>query len=65
MTNSSTAPTGLQKLMALPDAITASAFVSLWIAPLWLGSRAVSNALLTMLVEFVLIHAAGMLGGVL
>lgn len=54
-----------QRLSALPDAITATAFVSLWIAPLWLGTRAISNALLTMLVEFVLVHAAGMLGGLL
>jgi hypothetical protein len=53
------------RLAALPDAITASAFASLWFAPLWLGPRAISNALLTMLVEFVLVHASGMLGGLL
>lgn len=55
----------LQRLGAVPDAITAAVFLSLWMAPLWLGPRAVSNALLTMLVEFVLVHAAGMLGGLL
>jgi len=55
----------LQRLGAVPDAITAAAFVSLWFAPLWLGPRALSNALLTMLVEFVLVHASGMLGGLL
>ena len=55
----------LQRLAAVPDAITAAVLLSLWMAPLWLGPRAVSNALLTMLVEFVLVHAAGMLGGLL
>ncbi|MBB5209708.1 hypothetical protein [Chiayiivirga flava] len=49
---------------ALPDAVVSATFLVVWIAPLALGERAVRNALLTMLVEFVLMHASGMLGGV-
>ena len=49
---------------ALPDAVTAGVFAYIWIAPLALGEGAVRNAMLLMLVEFVLVHASGFLGGV-
>lgn len=49
-------------LAALPDAITSAVFLSLWIAPLWLGADGVRNAMLVMLVEFVLVHASMFLG---
>lgn len=55
----------LQRLIAsFPDAVTAAAFLVLWIAPTALGESAVRNALLVMLVEFVIIHASGMLGAI-
>lgn len=47
---------------ALPDAVTAAFFASVWIAPRWLGDQAVANGMLMMLVEFVLVHASAMIG---
>lgn len=49
---------------ALPDALTAGFFVVLWVAPHWLWPQALRTGLLMMLVEFILVHAAGMLGGI-
>lgn len=43
---------------ALPDAVTAGGFLILWVAPLTLGAGGVGNAMLVMMVEFVLLHAA-------
>lgn len=55
----------LERLIAAgPDAITAAMFVTIWIAPLALGESAVRNAMLMMLVEFVLVHASGFLGAI-
>ncbi|MBN8480097.1 MAG: hypothetical protein J0L88_00730 [Xanthomonadales bacterium] len=51
-------------LAAAPDAITAACFVVLWVAPFALGVGGVRNAMLVMLVEFILMHAAGALGGI-
>ena len=48
---------------ALPDAITAGFFLLLWIVPQWLGPTALRTGLLMMLVEFILVHATGFLGG--
>lgn len=48
---------------ALPDALTAGFFVVLWVAPQLLWPQALRTGLLMMLVEFILVHAAGMLGG--
>lgn len=50
-------------LGALPDAMTAGFFVVLWVAPRLLWPQALRTGLLMMLVEFILVHAAGMLGG--
>ena len=50
-------------LGALPDALTAGFFVVLWVAPQLLWPQALRTGLLMMLVEFILVHAAGMLGG--
>jgi hypothetical protein len=46
---------------ALADAVTAGLFVFVWLHPLALGPIAVKTAMLTMLVEFLLIHATGFL----
>ena len=51
-------------LGALPDALTAGFFVVLWVAPQLLWPQALRTGLLMMLVEFILVHAAGMLGGI-
>ena len=48
---------------ALPDAITACFFLLLWIVLQWLGPTALRTGLLMMLVEFILMHATGILGG--
>jgi len=54
----------VQRLVAaLPDAITAGFFLLLWLVPQWLGPTALRTGLLMMLVEFILMHASGMLGG--
>jgi hypothetical protein len=50
-------------LVALPDAITASVFLVLWVAPFAFGESGVRNGMLLMLVEFILIHATAMMGG--
>ena len=53
----------LNRLIAiLPDAVTAVFFLAVWIAPMTFGEGGVRNAMLIMLVEFVLIHATGGLG---
>lgn len=51
---------------ALPDGVTASSFVLIWASPLVFGSLSVKTAMLTMLIEFFLVHATGfftVLGG--
>ncbi len=48
---------------ALPDAVTAGFFLIVWLAPMALGESAVRNAMLIMLVEFLVVHASGFLGG--
>jgi hypothetical protein len=53
---------GDRLVAALPDAVTAAFFLTLWIAPLAFGLHGVRNAMLVMLVEFVLIHATGGFG---
>jgi hypothetical protein len=50
---------------ALPDAATAGFFLVLWIAPALLWEGALKTGMLIMLVEFVLIHASGLLGSML
>ncbi len=47
---------------ALPDALTALYFLSLWLFPLLFGPHAVRNGMLLMLVEFLLLHASIFLG---
>ena len=44
---------------ALPDAVTAGGFVLVWASPLAFGPLSVKTAMLTMLVEFFLVHATG------
>ena len=47
---------------ALPDSASAAVFMVLWITPLAFGASGVRNAMLVMLVEFILVHATGFLG---
>ena len=55
----------MTRLLAfIPDAVTAACFLVLWMAPFAFGESGVRNAMLVMLVEFVLVHAAGALGGI-
>ena len=49
-------------LAALPDAVSAAFFLSLWIKPLYFDPRGVANGMLVMLVEFILLHASVFLG---
>lgn len=49
---------------ALPDAVVACAFLVVWLSPFAFGERTVRNALLTMLIEFIVVHASGFLGAV-
>lgn len=57
-------PLKLQALLAaLPDTVTSAVFVSIWISPFLFGVGAVKAAMLTMLVEFFLVHATGFYTG--
>lgn len=58
-------PRARGSLAALPDAVTAAAFFAVWVNPFVFGPLSVKTAALTMLVEFVLIHATGVLTGFL
>lgn len=55
-------PSAERALATLPDSVTAVAFICLWMLPLAFGESGVRNAMLVMLVEFVLVHATGFLG---
>lgn len=56
-------PRALDRLLAVvPDVVSALAFAGLWLSPLAFGRSGVRNAMLVMLVEFVLIHASAFLG---
>lgn len=44
---------------AVPDALTAGLFLAVWLDPFVFGPLSVKTAMLTMLVEFFLIHATG------
>lgn len=47
---------------ALPDAVSALAFLVLWCRPQWLPDDALRTAVLVMVLEFALVHANGLLG---
>jgi hypothetical protein len=49
-------------LAVLPDAVSATLFAWLWMLPLAFGPDGVRNAMLVMLVEFILIHSTAFLG---
>lgn len=49
-------------LTAAPDATTAGLFLTLWISPMRFGPHGVRNAMLVMLVEFLLIHSSAFIG---
>ena len=44
---------------ALPDAVTGCGFVLVWASPFVFGPLSVKTAMLTMLIEFFLVHATG------
>ncbi len=49
-------------LSALPDTLSASFFLTVWIAPQYFGDSSVRSGMLIMLVEFILVHASGFVG---
>lgn len=50
---------------ALPDAITSAIFLTAWIAPGIPGPEAVRNLMLTMLIEFIVVHSSAFYAGIL
>ncbi len=50
---------GNRLLAVLPDAVTAGACMTVWIAPRALGADAAKTVLLMMAMEFILVHATG------
>jgi hypothetical protein len=52
-------PRGASAWAAIPDGLTAAAFVAIWISPFVFGELSVKTAMLIMLVEFFLIHGTG------
>ncbi len=56
-------PIVLHRLFAaLPDSISAVVFLAAWLFPLRWGNALVSNLLLVMLLEFIVVHSSGFLG---
>jgi hypothetical protein len=49
---------------ALPDAITATIFITAWVAPSVPGPEAVKNLMLTMLIEFIVVHSSAFYAGI-
>jgi len=49
---------------ATPDAITAAIFLTAWIAPMLPGPEAVKNLMLTMLIEFIVVHSSAFYAGI-
>jgi hypothetical protein len=49
---------------ALPDAMTAAVFLVAWIAPAVVGPDYVNRLMLTMLMEFVVMHSSGFYAGI-
>lgn len=49
-------------LGAIPDMLTGGFFLVLWLSPLFFGPEGVKTAFLLLLVEFLLMHASGVLG---
>ena len=50
---------------AVPDAITAGVFLIAWIAPAVTGPERIRNLMLTMLIEFIVVHSSGFYGGIM
>jgi hypothetical protein len=49
---------------AAPDTITAGIFLTAWIAPTLPGPEAVKNLMLTMLIEFIVVHSSAFYAGI-
>lgn len=60
----SSGPTLRGALASLPDFALAGAFLLTWIDPFALGVTAVRYVLLTMLLEFIIVHSSGFMGSV-
>lgn len=56
-------PAAQRAFAALPDAVTASGFALLWVAPGLFGADALRTATLMMLIEFLIVHATAFIGG--
>jgi hypothetical protein len=52
-------------LSAAPDVALGVAFLVTWIVPRWMGVDWLRYAMLTMLLEFIVIHSAGLMGAVM
>ena len=50
---------------ALPDALTAAAFLATWIAPERVGVEQIGNLMTVMLIEFFVVHSSGFYAGIL
>lgn len=48
-------------IAALPDAVTAGFFLTVWLAPMVPGEAAVANSMLAMLVEFIIVYSTGIM----
>ena len=51
-------------LAALPDALTSALFVIAWVAPGFLGAARVKDLMLTMLIEFIVMHSSAFYAGI-
>ena len=49
---------------ALPDAITCGVYATAWIAPTLAGPATIRNLMLTMLIEFVVLHSSAFYAGI-
>ncbi|MEP6939625.1 MAG: hypothetical protein ABI846_07665 [Rudaea sp.] len=58
-------PTVLSRALgALPDALTSSLFLIAWVAPGFLGATRVKDLMLTMLIEFIVMHSSAFYAGI-
>jgi len=51
-------------IAALPDAITAGVYLTAWVEPSIPGPATIKNLMLTMLIEFIVIHSSGFYAGI-
>src|SRR6185312_13989842 len=49
---------------AAPDTITAGVYLTAWVAPSIGGPETIKNLMLTMLIEFIVVHSSGFYAGI-